>query len=727
VRSLDPTQAKQVMELRHIDQVFRKYDVSTRIGEPVVQDAGVLPDLEFRISRPNGRATMPHVIGVPQMSAFDANGEASVRLHLPQGRVEDIRIAVTHINRDRVELMSTTHKWRFGMALSVLPDEVLYPGLLEQATGFDEGDIRLNMVGMLMDAGRVRPAAALLDNVAADFPDLAPQVRKSRDLLRQRTARLILEELQRHVAAGQPAKAAASARLFPDRDLTPQVRVSIRNMIDDYEMKKRRVDEAAAILRQLIGQFEDDQQRQQAREMISSLLSDLDIHNIDRLTTWELLAEDETLLVESSLALAVSGWMLGADDAVQGFAECHGLFQIRRSVADFVALDESDEITRSGLARRMQTMEGFTVDRVASIIRHMPPPFALTPQPAEDGTLRFHLSSADGSLRCVGIVPSDYSTSRRYPLLIAVPRQGVSLQNTLQWWSRQANRYGFIVAVPEVLPQNTEQYAADSGTHARLLNLIRQLKLRLQVDDNRVFIGGHGVGGDVAMDFASTHPELFAGVVSVAGLGRRHLSTCAHNSVDLSWYIVIGERQNGWYQRMRILLSRLFRRVAAVRRYCNVILVRYPDRGFESFREELPSIFEWMNSTVRDPWPSTIACRVMRSTDLSWHWIRLDSLPDRFQTLEQPTTATDTVARYAPLEASLSRNNGIRISTAPAGGFLLLAPEMPGIDPARKIAIRGKGTDERIEFHPSVRDLLDEYAKTGERNRLIHMKVQFGR
>jgi len=726
-RGLDPTQPRQLLELRNIDQEFRQYDVSSRIGEQPVPDDKAIPDLEFTIRRAHGRVRMPHSIGVPQMSAFDLNGEADVVLWLQQGKTENIRIGVTRINQNRVMITSLTHNWTFGMALSALPDNALYPGLLEKAVGFQEGGVRLNMAGMLTDAGRVKAAGMLLDNVAETFPDLAPQVQKSREILRKRTANRILEELQRRLASGQPAKAEARARLFPKNNLTPQVRVSVQDLITDYESLKRRVAEATAVLRQLVGEFEDPGQKQQAREMIGALLSDLDVHNVDRLTTWELLAADSTTPADESLSLAVSGWLLGADNAIDGFAECHGLFQIRQSIADFVALDESDEIARGALTRRMAKREGFTVDRVAALIRQMPPPFVLMPRPADDGSLRFHVPQTIDGLRCTGIVPSEYTTTRKYPLVIAVPRQGISTEDTIQWWAGQANRFGFIVAVPEVMPQNSDQYSADATVHSQMLKLIRQLKLGLQVDDNRVFIAGHGVGGDIAMDIASSHPELFAGVVSLAGLGRHHLQWSAHNSADLAWYIVVGERQHAWFQRMDILLKRLFTRISGIKRFCNVVLVRYPERGFESFSEELPAIFEWMNSTVRDPWPTKIRGRTMRSTDLSWGWLRLNSLPERFQTLEAPTTSTDSIPRYANIEASLAKNNAIRISKAPSGGVILLSSEMPGIDPTKKISIRGKGADQRIEFRPSLRDMLDEYARTGERSRLVQMKVPFGR
>lgn len=726
-RTLDPEVRKQVSELRRIDQGFRRYYISSRVSDPAVEDSAVNPSLEFSIRRRPGRARMPSVIGVPDMTPFDPQGEAVVTLTLAKGKKETIRVGVTRINRNMVEVTGLTHRWRFGMALSAIPDGVLFPGLLEQAVGFEDGGIRLNMAGMLTDANRIQAAAALLDNVQQNFPELEPQIENSRRILRQRTASRILEELQRRMAAGQFENAARSARLFPDEDLTPQVRVAVRNLVSDYDTRKRRVEVASAALQQTLAALDSDQaRRQQAREMITSLRSELDVHSIDRLTTWELFSTDESSSAESRVALAVSGWLLGADNAIQGFSECYGLYQIRQLVTDFVGIDPADDVAIGALVRSISAQEGYTVERVAQILRNMPPAFALPLRPAANGSRTFHVSADTSGMHCIGIVPTAYTPNRRYPLLIAIPRQGVSPADTLQWWSRQADRFGVIVAVPEVLPQNSEDYTADAAHHAGMLRLMRRLKLGLSINDDKVFIGGHGVGGEIAMDMASSHTDLFAGVISVAGLGRHHLQWSAHNSADLSWYIVVGERQQLWYPRLEMLLTKLFTRVSSVRRFSNVRLARYPERGFESFSDELPALFEWMDVNSREPWPEKIDVNVMRSTDLSCHWIRLNSLPVRFQGLENPTTLKDGVSRFSSVEASLSKNNGIRVR-APAGGVILLSPDMPGLDPTADITIIAPGKDKRIEFKASVRDLLDEFSRTGERTRLSYMTVPFGR
>lgn len=668
---------------------------------------------------------MPMAIGVPQMSPFDAKGQAMAELSVAGKQAESIQLGITSINQNMVEVTSQTHAWTFGMSVAVVPDDILYPGLLEQAVGFDDGDIRLNMAGMLTEAGKYTAARRLLDNIHSSFPELDSAVTHAEETLRQKFAASVLRELQRKQQTGQHARAAAYARLFPQQDLTAAAQVAVKDLTEEYQELKRRVEQASSTLMISVGMIEDQDRQQQARDMVTELRHELDTHNIQHLEAWEFLSEDVGLDEQSKVALAVSGWMLGSDNAFRSFTECYGLFLIRQMVTDYIQTDPSDTVACSTLIERIQAQEGYSVERTAALIRNSPAPVPIRTIPQPDGSQTFELKAAVDKINAVGRLPADYSGHRSYPLLIAIPRQGVSMQDTLAWWAQQAERFGYIVVVPEVLDQYSEDYAADAAQHRRILGFVRRLKFGLRVDDNRVFIAGHGVGGEIAMDIASCHPDLFAGVVSIAGLGRRHIQWSAHNSADLGWYIVLGERQPFWYNRMRLLLKKLLGRISAYKQNGNMVMVRYPNRGFESFYEESPAIFEWMEVTARNPWPDVISAEIMRTTDLSWYWLQFDSLPPEFAALEEPTTFRDGVKRSGSVTARILAGNGFHVRVRPSAGSILLSPEIPGIDVTSEITVRAGKTNIRTEFEPSVRDLLEHYAASGERVRQCHMRIPF--
>ena len=320
---------------------------------------------------------------------------------------------------------------------------------------------------------------------------------------------------------------------------------------------------------------------------------------------------------------------------------------------------------------------------------------------------------------CAGFVPRGYSETRAWPLLVAVPRQGVSSAETLTWWQREAARHGYILAVVDTLNDQESPFDFSATAHQRLLACVRRLKLGLSVNDDRVVIAGHGVGGDMAMDVASNHPDVFAGVVSLAALGRRHLQWSARNSPDLGWYVVVGGRQNLLHAQMNGLLTRLFQRSRETKQYNNALFSRYPERGFESFHEELPTVFEWLRTCLRTSHPKQVNARMMRSSDTSWHWLEFRSIPRKYQTLEQPVASDDAPSDGAFVSAEIGGNNSISIGRLPDDVFVKLSPDLPDIDVSKPVLIRAGGKTRRVDFNPSVRDLLEEYRRTGDHIRLL--------
>ena len=96
----------------------------------------------------------------------------------------------------------------------------------------------------------------------------------------------------------------------------------------------------------------------------------------------------------------------------------------------------------------------------------------------------------------------------------------------------------------------------------------------------------------------------------------------------------------------------------------------------------------------------------------------------RYQSLEQPIAANAAPDLGAPISAGLSANNGIVIGKLPADTFLKLSPDMPGIDVSQPVLLRRTGGKSRhVDYQPSARDLLEEFRRTGDRERLCYMSV----
>src|SRR5690606_30739487 len=101
------------------------------------------------------------------------------------------------------------------------------------------------------------------------------------------------------------------------------------------------------------------------------------------------LADDALLTAEQKVALAISGWLLGSDDATDSFAVAISLMQVRDKVLAY--LREPEAAKRAALITQIRELEGGVPERIAQILRRMKPP-----EPVSAESLRapgyFHMS-----------------------------------------------------------------------------------------------------------------------------------------------------------------------------------------------------------------------------------------------------------------------------------------------------------------------------------------------
>jgi len=718
----------QGLELRTIDQRFRIYAVSTRQSNPVVIDNQAVPNQEFRIpQRRVSKRPLNYAIGLHNQSPFDANGKARVELRLAGAGTAEIEVGITAVNSMFAAVDGLTHNWEFAIATAQIPDATLYagpnePSLLRSSPDFVDGEQRLNMVKMLLEAEKYSAAKLLITDIAVDFPELEARCNGLSESWNDAVGQRVLDELAMFREAGKHDTARRYARSWPDDQLAPAIRVRAATFAEQLDEDGQRVNNIIDSINDQIANIEDETIRREAMQLAIEIKRELNIDTLGRFAPFELFALDDGLSAESKIAMATTGWLLGADNAFDSFPAAVGLLQIRYTVSDFLQTKDENIDERNRLLDRIRSLEGFSVERVAQVIRLLPPSSPLSAAKKELAPQEFEIEATEFAAGCLGQLPAEYSNTRQYPLVVAFPRGGAKSVDTLQWWSRQADRYGFVLAVPELYASTDGNYDATADQHTRLIALIRKLKNSINIDDDRVFIAGHDIGGEAAMDIGTAHPDLFAGIVSIGGLGRRHIQWTAHNSMTLSWYVVVGTRQPFYYTRMELLMRKLLQRAAASREHSDVIFVRYPERGFESYPEELPNLFRWMTLQRRTAFPDQIDATVVRSTDTDWSWLGLETIPSRFASLDAAGTPETRPLTHAKVSASISRNL-IRITSIPSDGFVRISPSLPEIDINEPIVIRVGSNLKKVTFEPSIRDLLNDFRIYRDRSRLCFMKV----
>ena len=141
--------------------------------------------------------------------------------------------------------------------------------------------------------------------------------------------------------------------------------------------------------------------------------------------------------------------------------------------------------------------------------------------------------------------------------------------------------------------QFTYDYSARE--HHAVLGSLRDACRRFAIDTDRVFLTGHGIGGDAAWDIGLSHPDVWAGVIPIVGRGRplRH-PLLARTRQYVPWYFVGGELDG---DKMAATTTRCS--TAIMKPNVDTTVVEYLGRGYEPFGDEIQRLFDWMGRRRR--------------------------------------------------------------------------------------------------------------------------------
>jgi pimeloyl-ACP methyl ester carboxylesterase len=711
------------LELRMVDQQARQVFASNRQAELPVVDKTQWPVLTFKIpQKSTAHDALPS--GIVQMGPFDQNGIAEGTVTLPTGKEEKIRVGIISINEIFAEVRSLTHRWNYFISFDAIPGDKLVSILEHEQDYKTNAYRRLEMIRTLVKGKRPLEAGSILQTMQNDFPEFTNQTVTFQQSIREELARKFTSIFEQRSAVGQHQLAANGARIHPKNDLTPETLVRVDQLMKRYADIHRRIESLRLALPKLAANVEDAEIRTQSQQAVRNVIGQLDADTIDCFAAYELTADAADVPDANKLAMALSGWLMGAEFSTQNLTEATSLFEARLLMIDFLSTDETESDLRRSLADRLINLEGMNANRAAAMVRQLSSPMPLQVTIEKEGEIgHFEIPATENSAGAVGFVPPEYHESRQYPLVIAFPGEFSSPENYLAWWQSQAEQNGVIVVIPQLSAEGRINYGASAAEHTRFLNFLRKLKLGLRIDDDRVFVAGHGIGGEIAMDMATSHPDLFAGVVSICGLGRKHLQWTVYNAVDLPWYVVVGDAQGGWYERAGILFNKLLKRADDTGTFCDAMIVKYPNRGPESYLEEADDIFGWMDVHRRERFPEKIFADILRSTDLSWSWVQLNSIPAQFTKLDAPSNASDDGFRPAQLSAHRTKT-GFAVTRFPGTSCsVLISPDMPAFDIQKPCLITNGSKRETVNYDPSIRVMLEQVRLTGDRGRLWFMKI----
>ncbi|QEG33008.1 carboxylesterase family protein [Bythopirellula goksoeyrii] len=625
--------------------------------------------------------------------------------------------------------------WDMRLATSSIPRETI-AAILDKAVSHEDPNDWLQVVRFYLQAERYREALAELESIIAAFPekeDLQSEVQQ----LRKIGSRRILREIHLRRAAGQHELVGRLLANFPTEDVAGETLQQVREASTEYESDKARIATISQHLRELVAELPNSETRALVKPVINEILDKINMNNVEKLDPFLKLADDATLTSENKLALAISGWMMGPKDAIEKLTVATNMVTVRGVASSYLV--EPLAHKRTALIDSIRTLEGVTVARVASVLAQLAPPLAI-PKEAILGYGSYELTapgqSENGDFRYLVQVPPEYDPSRRYPTLIVLNGAFNSPLQELEFWtgtppldeqnqptgprSGQAMRHGYITISIEWLKPQQYVYEYSLREHEAILTVLRDACRQLSIDTDRVFLTGHGIGGDAAWDMALAHPDLWAGAVPfVAQFSRveKYVPHYWENAQYVPLYFVAGEL-DGSTMSDNAQNYDLYLGNNPGKPVFDTTVVEFHGRGYEPFHDEILEIFDWMSRKQRNWPPQEFECNTMREWDNFFWWIEGRGFPSSVTPGNWPARN----ARPTLVEGRIRNGNRLSARTACAETTIWLRPDIVDFDKPIRVELNGnrvKGDDQ-----PSLEVLLEDARTRADRQRPFWAKLQ---
>jgi len=452
-----------------------------------------------------------------------------------------------------------------------------------------------------------------------------------------------------------------------------------------------------------------------------AILEDLNADTVGRLDTFLSQAQDyerafkdkrkPEQTAEEVMAFAMTGWLRGNDGAERAPAVAIKQWEIRQILLDYLKTD--DAATRKNKLLPLLAGKGLTVDEAVQFLKVLPPPDAIELK----GDKPMQLQAGKGGANYEVQLPSGYHHQRAWPVLIVLHHSGEKAEGALKRWAWLATQHGYIVAAPQGGKGIHAVYGFTAAEHAAVLDTLRDLRRRFQVDSDRVFLFGGEQGGIMAFDVGLSHPDQFAGVMPMAATPMYFAPRYWPNAQYLPFYIVNGEKTAGATATKAMYKD-------WNRNHYPSFFVEYKGRLAEWFGAEQPVILDWMNRKTRLHPTKEVGrpgeeFKTQRTTDNQFYWIGTDAiLPAHLNSAAKWMSNSP-----ATLAAGVYNDNTIIIKTAGVRSVTLwFGPKL--IEYKDKVTIRLNGDAPFTKMiTPSLETLLETLYQTGDRQQLYFARL----
>ncbi len=696
----------------------------------------LIPDDPTRKDRPiwltNLRAAsgspIPGTWKIAQISEFDHRWQREVILTMANGSHYKLEQRLVLLTPRYLCVDTRGTVWTsFYLTRELGPDvcrSLVYKHADFKKTPEKDYDKRLLVYRFFLQAGWTAEAEKELLKLLDAYPAQRAKLKVIQENLNALLAVQFVKDMELAYKAGQHQEVQERLARYAKEKMASQVPESTQLRVQSLKIQYAAADKKLKAVQRFLKILPvnvEPLRRDFYRKAIAAIGGELNHDTLSRLETFLSQAQDweralkqkrpPTQTPEELLAFALSGWLLGDGAAEKNADTARRLWEARQLVLDCQRSD--DPVERKQRVDTFKEAKGVSVDVIARMIPLLP-----SAEPYEKlGTDPIKLGAHGTSY--VLQLPPEYHPGRLYPVLLLLHHSGEKAEDELTRWGELAAKHGFILAAPVWGKGVEPEYQYSEREHAVVLNCLRDLRRRFQIDSDRVFLFGCEEGGKMAFDVGLSHPDQFAGVLPMSASPRFFSYRYSTNAQYLPFYVVNGDFTGAMAKDNRTLFKDW------IRWSYPALHVEYKGRTGGFFEAEIEPMMDWMTRKKRAHPQKQLGrkaeeFKTMRDSDTSFYWL---SAGEVFPRCQNSAAAWNQATPPATMQAQVFRESQINVWAHGVGNVTVwLGQGSINYSEKLKVQLNGRLLPPRT-ITPSLQDLLDVFCRTGDRQRLFWARI----
>ena len=632
-------------------------------------------------------------------------------------------------------------QWRMSVATNMIDPKILRDILIRQADPNNVNDL-FDIADFFRQTQNYEMARKELLLIKTRFPEEKERVEEERIELLQIEGRQFLADIDKRLKLGQTRLAAAFAKFTDNTGFSNDIRAkfdAIKLAAGEQQIK---IENAKQQIKQLVDSVDNLTPEQQVvvNRFLVSLQNDLSANSLERLDSYARVADDNSIPNIRKLALAISGWMLGTNNATENMAIVESLSPVKSLVLEYLA-DQTTDARRLEILEELANLETGNPSYIDSLLKQSKP-IAAQDLSQYDGSkpIEFFINvpgtvanPEPKSYRCIAHLPTEYDPLRKYPAIVSLPGGNQTLEYNLNLWcgnyneklsneigsavrNGHASREGLIVVSVDYRNKGQQKFNYSTREHFIVNEGLREALRRFSIDSDRVFLAGHFEGANGAYDIGVSHPDQWAGVLGFSGSFEKYVNHYSDNKhVGLPMYVVLGEKDVTSKRGIEKSASKWLK--SKLNRFINLTVVEYKGQLGTDYHEDIQNAIKWLQAQRRT-WPSgpgfKFEVKTLRPGD-SYFWFFETDVPDNKVYHPELYDLRPEYPKTMKISGSIKRENLFRLEPTNTKlgkeSTLWLGPEFVDFD--KRIEIQGRGSYKGI-VKPANKTILEDLLRRGD-------------